>query len=224
LPRFYPEWYAINPFAHLEAYMPTKWAMKGTLLGACNCDWGCPCSFDAPPTHGFCEGGYLWHVDKGNLGNVPLDGLAFAWVGHSPGPLHKGNVTWIVLADEKADSAQRKALGTLWDGKSGGPWTIFMAVASKRIGPHFAPFQLKLDGLNSEARIPGMYELQLGPILNPVSGEPEELFLDKPTGFTSKRLTLGASKVFRVNSDLRYDHSGKYAEFSTFDYSGESPA
>src|SRR5207244_2145380 len=27
--------------------MATKWSMRGTLLGACNCDWGCPCSFDA---------------------------------------------------------------------------------------------------------------------------------------------------------------------------------
>src|SRR5215471_113169 len=27
--------------------------IKGVLLGACNCDWGCPCNFEAPPTYGF---------------------------------------------------------------------------------------------------------------------------------------------------------------------------
>jgi hypothetical protein len=47
--------------------------------------------------------------------------------------------------------------------------------------------------------------------------------VDKPTGFTSKRLTLGASQVMRVDSDLKHDHSGKYGEFSKFEYSGESP-
>ena len=102
--------------------MGTKWAMKGTLLGACSCDWGCPCSFDAPPTQGFCEGGYLWHVEKGNFGNVPLDGVSLAWLGHSPGPLHKGNVTSLAVYDENVNPAQRKALATLVDGKSGGPW------------------------------------------------------------------------------------------------------
>jgi len=204
--------------------MGTKWSMKGTLLGACSCDWGCPCSFDAPPTQGFCDGGYLWHVNEGRFGSVPLDGLSFAWLGHSPGPLHKGDVTWLVVADQKASPAQRNALAALAKGKSGGPWVIFMAVASRCEGPRYVPFELRLNGLNSEARAVGVVEYKLGPILNPVTQEPEELYLDKPTGFTSKRLTLGASKVFRVTSDvLNYDHSGKYAEFSHFDYSGESP-
>jgi hypothetical protein len=204
--------------------MGTKWEMKGTLLGACSCDWGCPCSFDAPPTRGFCEGGYLWHVDKGNFGGVILAGLSFTWVGHSPGPLHQGNVTWLVAMDEKADAAQRKALGTLFEGKSGGPWTIFMAVAGKNLGTHFVPFELALNGLNSKARAVGIAEYELGPILNPVTGAAEELYLDKPTGFTSKRVTLGAARVYRVTtSGLNYDHSGKYGEYSTFEYTGESP-
>jgi hypothetical protein len=34
------------------------WFMRGSLVGACNCDWGCPCNFDAPPTYGFCDGFY----------------------------------------------------------------------------------------------------------------------------------------------------------------------
>jgi hypothetical protein len=203
----------------------TKWKMHGTLLGACSCDWGCPCSFDAPPTRGFCEGGYLWHIEKGNFGTVPLDGLSFIGVGHSPAAIHLGNMTLLVVADERANSAQRAAITTLVEGKAGGPWAIFSAVTSKLIGPLYAPFELHLDGLKSRARAGGLFECELGPILNPVSHEPEELYLDKPTGFTSKRLTLGASRVFRVTSDdLRYDHSGKYAEFSHFEYSGEAPS
>src|SRR5262252_6759515 len=31
----------------------TPYHLKGVLLGACNCDWGCPCNFEAPPTYGF---------------------------------------------------------------------------------------------------------------------------------------------------------------------------
>jgi hypothetical protein len=202
--------------------MATKWSMQGTLLGACSCDWGCPCSFDAPPTRHFCEGGYVWHIEKGNFGDVPLAGLSWAWAGRSPGPLHEGNVTWQVFADEKATPQQRKALAKISEGKSGGPWTIFMAVASKRFDTRFLPFEIHLAGLDSKVRIGDALMMELGPILNPVSGEPEEIYLDNPTGFTSKRLTLGASRVMRVHSDLTYDHSGKYGEFSKFEYSGES--
>jgi hypothetical protein len=36
----------------------TKWKLKGTVLIACNCDYGCPCNFNALPTHGHCEGGW----------------------------------------------------------------------------------------------------------------------------------------------------------------------
>src|SRR5437899_11834647 len=97
------------------ALMATKWSMEGTLLGACSCDWGCPCSFDARPTQGFCEGGYLWHVQQGKFGDTKLDGVNFAWVGHSPGPLHEGNVTFVVIVDEKADPVQRRALDAIMD-------------------------------------------------------------------------------------------------------------
>ncbi|MDQ3970872.1 MAG: DUF1326 domain-containing protein, partial [Thermoproteota archaeon] len=29
--------------------------MHAYFLDACNCDWGCPCQFNANPTHGNCE-------------------------------------------------------------------------------------------------------------------------------------------------------------------------
>lgn len=83
---------------------------KGTLLVGCNCDWGCPCNFEAPPTKGFCEGSCLWHVQEGAYGQVHLDGLNFAWLFHSPGPLHLGNITSLFLVDERANARQRQAL------------------------------------------------------------------------------------------------------------------
>ena len=203
--------------------MATKWQMEGTLLGACSCDWGCPCSFDAPPTRGFCEGTYAWHIERGRFGDVSLDGLSWAWVAKSPGPLHQGNVIGTTLTDERATAAQRAALETISEGKSGGPWTIFKAVSVQMLGPHYVPFRWVLDGLASKVSAGDALQMELEPIRNPVSGEVEEIYLDKPTGFTSKRLTLGASRVFRVAADFGFDHSGKYGEYSKFTYSGQTP-
>jgi hypothetical protein len=202
--------------------MAVKWTMLGSLLGACSCDWGCPCSFDAPPTQGWCEGGYLWHIEEGKFGEVDLAGLSFAWLGRSPAAMHLGNVTGQTIIDDRATSEQRAALLALCEGKSGGPWVVFSAVTSTRLDPKFAPVEIAIDGLNSKATMGSYYALELGPILNPVTGEPEEIYLDKPTGFTAKRTTLGASRKFNVAVDIAFDHSGKYGEFSKFSYSGES--
>lgn len=202
--------------------MGTKWSMKGVLLGACSCDWGCPCSFNARPTKGFCEGAYVWHVQRGRFSGTILDGLTLGLFGHSPGPVHEGNLTTQILIDEKAGPAERQALVALGHGKAGGPWAIFASVTAKWLDPLFLPFDIRVDGLNSRVRVGNTAEMALGPILNPVTNIPEEIYLDKPTGFTAKRTALGRSLTFRFAGGLRYDHSGQYGEFSEFEYSGEA--
>jgi hypothetical protein len=167
------------------------------------------------------------HITEGHFGDIPLAGVSMSWLAHSPGPLHKGNVTGLTIIDEKATGSQREALARLAEGKSGGPWMIFSAVTATALGPKFAAFDVQSKGLDSRVRIAGLYEVELGPILNPVTGEAEEIYLDKPTGFTSKRLTLGRSKVMHLKTEfplLNYDHSGQYGEFSHFDYSGKTPS
>ena len=199
--------------------MATKWNLKGFLLGACSCDWGCPCSFNAVPTKTFCEGGYVWNVTKGEFDGISLDGLTFCWVARSPGPLHLGNVKTQVIIDERANADQRRALATLFTGKEGGPFAIFAAVTSVFYEPIYAPWQVTIKGLSSSAKVAGLCDLQLSPILNPVTGAAEELQLRKPTGFTSTWADLGKSLKFSVTTPtLSYDHSGLYGEYSEFDY------
>ena len=204
--------------------MATTWKMKGVLLGACNCDWGCPCSFNARPTYGKCEGAYLWHVEEGEIGGLPLSGLSLAWFAHSPGPLHECKATSQRLLDDKASPEQRNALLKITSGKLGGPWAIFAAVTAKWLDPLFAPFEVQVADLHSKARVGNYLEIALAPILNPVTQEVEQLYLDKPTGFTSTRAAIGRSLSFRVHAGLQYQHDGQYAEFSHFEYSGEGAA
>src|SRR2546423_13776485 len=109
-----------------------QWNLRGVLLGACSCDWGCPCSFNARPTQGFCEGGYVWHVKSGTFDGVKLDGLTFSWLGHSPGPMHEGNVTAVVVAGGKATPQQRGGIEDLTSGKHGGAGEEFCAGPAQR--------------------------------------------------------------------------------------------
>ena len=57
--------------------MADSWTMKGTVLISCNCDYGCPCNFNALPTAGKCEGEWTWHVEQGAYGATDLSGLTF---------------------------------------------------------------------------------------------------------------------------------------------------
>ena len=68
-----------------------SWTLTGVVLVACNCDFGCPCNFNAPPTHGKCEGGWTWHVQHGSFDGVSLDGLNFSVYANWPGAIHEGN-------------------------------------------------------------------------------------------------------------------------------------
>jgi hypothetical protein len=202
--------------------MAADWAMKGYLLGACSCDWGCPCSFNAAPTQGFCEGGYVWHTSQGHYEKLRLDGLNLAWIAHSPAALHLGNVISQVIVDAKATPEQREALLKLAHGSEGGPWTIFAAVTSKWLEPLAADFDVNIDGLHSHARAGKFLDLTLSPIVNPVTGHAEELQLRKPTGFTSTWADLGKTERLKITCpSLKYDHSGKYGEYSEFAYAPE---
>jgi len=205
--------------------MVEKWWMRGVTFGPCNCDWGCPCNFNAAPTYGHCDGVYVWSVRDGGYGDTSLDRLAFAWAAHSPGPLHEGDVTAVLLVDNGASEDQRAALETLWrSGRSGLPFDIFASVTSTWLETVYEPFEIELDGINTRASIAGgrIFEVAQSRVRNPVTGKAEELYLDKPTGFTSTRSELGTSQIarFSLNGFALDDMSGKYAEYAEFDYAG----
>ena len=92
-------------------------------------------------------------------------------------------------------------------------------MSTKFQGTLYAPFEVHLDGIRSRVAIPGMYEMELTPMTNPVTGESELATLLKVTGFTSQRQELCTTTVERFSIDgLFYDWSGQYAEFAPFEY------
>ena len=202
-----------------------RWSMTGSIFGSCNCDWGCPCSFNVAPSYGHCDGVYVFSVREGGFGDESLDGLRFAWAAHSPGAIHEGGLTAVLIVDEKATPAQREALEQLWrSGAAGLPFDIFNSVTATWLDTVYAPFELELAGINSRVNIGAkgeIYELAQSRVKNPVTGNEEELYLDKPTGFTSKRSELGMStKATFASNGLSFDTTGKYAEYGEFEYAG----
>src|ERR1051326_4437636 len=63
-----------HPPTAREVAMPdTNWMIKGREFAHCNCAYGCPCQFNAPPTHGDCKAIVGFQIDEGSPGSTRLD-------------------------------------------------------------------------------------------------------------------------------------------------------
>lgn len=197
---------------------PTKWTLSGTALIACNCDWGCPCNFNAPPSRGFCEGGWTWHVESGTVDDVALDGLNFSVFVKWPGAIHHGNGEGVILIDERASDAQRDAIAALVSGKFGGPWGVLAWTWPKVHGPRAVAYELAVNGVHSSIKAGASACLEVTTIKNPVTGAEVHPAVLLPQGLIVKQADLGASSVFRVDDGIAFDHSGQYSAVGKFQY------
>ena len=198
-----------------------KWVLEADFLQACNCDYGCPCEFEAPPTRGACEGMGAWRITKGRYGDVPLDGLAFGFVARWPEAIHKGNGTAVILVDERANPKQREALLNIATGQAGGmPFEIIVTTFSKVLEPQFVPFTFTLKGNDSRLAIGAAVTAAFESIKNPVTGEPEKLRIEHETGFLFKSAECVSAKSWRSTvPGLAFGWDGKAGFISKIKYS-----
>jgi hypothetical protein len=195
----------------MSAAPSVKWSLEADYLQACNCDYGCPCEFEAPPTYGSCEAMGAWRIDRGNHGDVRLDGLGFAFAARWPKAIHEGNGTAAFFFDERADPRQRDALLAIVTGQSGGlPFEILVTTVSKVLDPQFVPIRFDLRGKDSSVRIGDAIVAAMEPIKNPVTGEPEGVRVEHETGFVFKSAEVVSARDMRVSAgELNYSHPNK---------------
>jgi hypothetical protein len=177
-----------------------KWFLEADYLQACNCDYGCPCEFEAPPTMGFCEGLGAWKIKRGQFGDLSLDGLAFGFAAHWPKAIHEGNGTAALFFDEKASQAQRDALVQIATAQAGGmPFEIIVTTITNLLPFQFVPFQFHMDGKNSSVQVGDNVKIGLAPIKNPVTGKSEGVRVVHETGFIFQSAEALAGAVCEVN-------------------------
>ena len=198
--------------------MPESWRLTGKVLVACNCDWGCPCNFNARPTTGKCEGGWTWHVDEGVFDDVRLDGLNFSVYVKWPGAIHEGNGEGLVLIDENADPAERRAIEVILGGTVGGPWQALAWTWPKVHGPYSAKYDVAFNGVRTRIRCGKFVEVEGGAIRNPVTGAEAYPGVVLPQGIIFKHAELGATSRFRVSNGVEYDYSGQYMAIGPYEY------
>jgi hypothetical protein len=200
--------------------MKTSWSIEADYFQACNCDYGCPCEFSAPPTTGFCEGVGAWKINRGKYAEVTLDGLGFGFAAKWPKAIHEGNGTVCLLIDERATAEQRNALIQIGSGQAGGlPFEILATTFSKLLDPLFVPFHFEINGTESKFRMGDAVVVGLQPIKNPVTKEPESVTIIHSTGFVFKEAICVSADEMKVSArEIQYSYPGKAGFVSKVKY------
>lgn len=198
--------------------MAESWKVSGTYFETCNCAAACPCVFLSAPTEGSCTALVAWHVDKGTLGKVSLNGLNAALLAHSPGHMQQGKWKVALYIDDKANPEQQKALGGIFSGQAGGHLAALGPLIGEVLGVKPVSIEYKADGKKRSLRIPKIADAEIEALegqggalvtvenhpFTPVPGHPAVVS-------TSKRMSFN-------DHGISVDISGKNGFYSPFAY------
>lgn len=202
--------------------MAERWQVEGHYVMACNCDFGCPCNFNARPTPGFCEGVVAFLVERGRYGDVTLDGAKAAALVSWPGAIHEGGGKGVLCVDESANDDQREAMRAILSGDVGGPFGMIMRnTVSELSGPHFVPITATVNGKESEFSVDGKIRIVFDAIRNPVTQAEAFPRVVLPQGLWSNELEQFTTSVFdAADADMRMSHPGKVAQLARISWQG----
>jgi hypothetical protein len=207
----------------------TAWQIKGNHAGTCNCDWACPCQFNALPTHDYCEALLAWEITEGSFGDVSLEGTRFGFAVHWDGAIHEGGGVAQPVIDEGASDEQREAILAINSGEHGGTFMeIMAAVVSEIREPIVGRIELDVDreARRGTFKLAGVGSSRIEPIVNPDipdSGE-HRVRIDLPGGFEYKQAEIGDSVEWNVEGDapLSFSHEHTYAQMYEFEWSSDT--
>lgn len=199
--------------------LTVEWRIKGREFANCNCSYGCPCQFNAPPTHGNCRAAGGWQIDEGVFGTVQLEGLRAAGLYAWPGPVHEGKGTMQIIVDERARPEQREALVKILTGQETAEmatmWWVYAAMCPTKLEPLFTPieFEVDVDARRARLVVPGILESSGEPIRNPVTGAEHRARIDLPHGFEYRLAEIGSGRT-RATGQIKLDLTNTYGQFA----------
>ena len=167
----------------------TPWEIHAVVVANCNCAYGCSCQFDALPTYGTCEAADGFQIEKGFYGGVSLEGLSVGMLAKWPGPIHEGNGERLIIIDDQATAEQRNALENIISGEDTEELaTIFWVVNAMTTIRHetlYLPVTIEADieARRGRVAVDGVFELNVEPIMNPVTGAEHRARIEIPDGF-----------------------------------------
>ena len=174
----------------------TNWEIHGLMFTNCSCAYGCPCQFNALPTHGYCRAVIFLRVDRGHFGDAKLDGLNLAFAIAWPGAVHQGHGTMQPIIDERGDEAQRAGLLSILTGKDTDPMMTVFAIYTAMCDTFHEPVHARVSiDCDTDKRLAkceaGIATSRGEPILNPVTKKEHSAAIMLPNGMEYGRAEVG---------------------------------
>jgi hypothetical protein len=198
-----------------------QWQIDGEYFEACSCDSVCPCptsGLAARPTKGHCDAGLVFRVDRGQFGDTRLDGLSFAVLLHTPGPMIQGNWTVGLIVDERASAPQREALTAIASGQGGGPMAALGPLIGSFRGAEAKAITIQQDGMRRSVSIPGVLDIAVEGIAGANQAEP--IYFDNVGHPAASRLALAKASRSHMHAfgidwdDTSGRNNGHFAPFA----------
>lgn len=207
-----------------------KWSLLGDWFDVCKCNIPCPCTFAQTPSYGDCDGVLVYHIKKGQYGEISLDELNVLALSYFKGNIWSGNTKAdiAVFFDEKANKEQRNALNMIFTGKAGGFMAEFAKLIGEVRGIEFAliNFEVADDLAYWSAEIPGKVMAKGEALTGPMTPRGKRVQTINAPGSEvgpGTVTTWGTAVIDEVNvPDVRYQwkRSGRSSKHITFNWSG----
>ncbi len=198
--------------------MAIEWEIHGLEFGNCNCDYSCPCQFEAVPTNGDCRGTQFFRIDQGHFGEVSLDGLKMGMICAFPGSIPEGKGKLQIFIDSKANEAQRDALGKISLGEEAETFSnvfcVYAALCDEIYDPIFTEidFEMDMESRTAKCVAHGIGEASGEPIIG-VAGNQHRAQICLPEGIEYRVAEVGRGRC-RVQGKIELELSDGYAQFN----------
>src|SRR5215472_2510767 len=200
-----------------------SWQLNGQYYETCSCDFVCPCipgQLTVKPTKGSCTFAMAFQIDRGNYGDVSLDGLGFVVLGLTPEEMGKGNWSVALIADERASSEQREAITSIASGAAGGPMSALSSLIGKFLGVESAPIHFERSGAKWSVKASSIVDMaaEAAKGINPNTTEP--LYLENTGHPAADRFALAHASRSHVHAlglswdDTTGKNNAQFAPFS----------
>ncbi|MET7622507.1 DUF1326 domain-containing protein [Streptomyces sp. NPDC005408] len=191
-----------------------SWTISGKYVAGCSCAVLCSCPYDGQPRDAEgrteCRGTIVFHVAEGNLDDLDLSNVAFAFYNHFPSNLSSGNWKVGLVVDSAASDEQAAALDRIVSGQEGGPLGELSQFYGEYLGMERASVSLTDSGTPG-LKVEGRTELSYEPLTG-ADGSPTKVknaMFGLATEFEVGK-TTGRSDAFGLSYEASYGETADY--------------
>ena len=205
--------------AETKGGVEVSFKVEGDYFESCNCTVSCPCIFLAPATEDACDVVFAWHISRGAMDGIKLDGLNVVMAVHSPKRMTEGGWKAALYLDESADEKQGKALGAIFSGQAGGHLANVAPLIGTVTGVRSAPIRFEKRETHRSVVVGDVIKMTVDE-LKGMDGVNPAVITNPLLGAVTQPIRQAKSDALSYRGDWTIDAAGVNGFITEFSYEG----